>query len=88
MASSDPRTTESILYGVFTGDDGARAAAGLARMGSLFLDQMMTDPRQMAEQNLVKQYLRQAGFELRIVQSPQPFKVADQGNPIDNILKA
>jgi len=80
------RTTEDILHTVFSGDSGARAAAGLARMGRLFMDQPITDARQMAEQNLVKQYLRQAGFEVRIVQRAKPFEPPPETNVIDEIL--
>ena len=81
------QTTEEILHTAFKSETGLRAAAGLARMGSLFLDQLLTDPKQMAEQNLVKQYLRQAGFEVRIVQKPQPVQTEQPGNVIDGILE-
>ena len=81
------QTTEQILYGAFASETGLKAAAGLARMGSLFLDQLLTDPRQMAEQNVVKTYLRQAGFELRLVQKPQPFEQPKDDNVIERILK-
>lgn len=82
------RTTEAILYSVFYGDDGLRAAAGLARMGSIFLDQILTDPRQMAEQNLVKQYLRQAGFSIKLVKNPEPFvSPEERTNPLQDVLR-
>lgn len=80
-------TTEQILHAAFKGTTGLQAAAGLARMGGLFLDQFQSDPKQMAEQNLVKQYLRQAGFELVLRQNPEPMPPQQTGNPIEDILK-
>jgi len=80
-------TTEEILHAAFTGTLGLQAAAGLARMGGLFLDQFQTDPKQMAEQNLVKQYLRQAGFEFVLRQRAEPLPPQQTGDPIEDILK-
>lgn len=83
----DLRTTEEILHAAFTGTLGLQAAAGLARMGGLFLDQFQADPRQMAEQNLVKQYLRQAGFELVLRQRAEPSQPQQTGDPIEDALR-
>lgn len=85
---AEPRTTEQILRSVFSGEIGADAARILGAMGHLYLDesQLITDAGQLREQNLVKTYLRQAGFEVTIVQRPEAEK-PPQENLIDTMLK-
>jgi hypothetical protein len=87
MPELPKQTIYDILHGVYSGLNGELAAAALARFGHLSLDQLLTDPAQMAEQNLVKKYLAAAGFKIKLVRGTQPVEPQTQPQDIAELLE-